>query len=127
DRALGYQKQALASALGERLVPVPNRRPGVGGNSQTCLCGASVPKELKDRWHDCPACGLSAPRDVVSANIVETIAFGTNRLRAPGRGSSDVEGATAASRESAPATDIASVRAPGEASTSRDLRSEENT
>lgn len=24
------------------------------GTSQTCICGASVPKTIKDRWHDCP-------------------------------------------------------------------------
>jgi putative transposase len=41
------------------------------GTSQTCLCGASVPKRLHDRWHTCPACGLSAPRDVVSAQVIE--------------------------------------------------------
>jgi putative transposase len=38
--------------------------------SQTCVCGASVPKSLADRWHDCPACGLSAGRDHVSARII---------------------------------------------------------
>jgi putative transposase len=40
------------------------------GTSQTCVCGASVPKTLADRWHDCPACGLSASRDVVSAQVI---------------------------------------------------------
>lgn len=40
------------------------------GTSQTCLCGASVPKTLSDRHHDCPACGLSAPRDHVSAQLI---------------------------------------------------------
>ena len=40
------------------------------GTSQTCVCGASVPKTLADRWHDCPACGLSAGRDVVSAQVI---------------------------------------------------------
>lgn len=38
--------------------------------SQTCVCGASVPKTLADRWHLCPVCGLSLPRDQVSAQIV---------------------------------------------------------
>jgi putative transposase len=38
--------------------------------SQTCLCGAHVPKALADRWHLCPACGLSGPRDHVSARLV---------------------------------------------------------
>jgi putative transposase len=43
------------------------------GTSQRCLCGASVPKTLKDRWHSCAACGLSAPRDLVSAQIIERL------------------------------------------------------
>jgi putative transposase len=40
------------------------------GTSQTCLCGARVPKTLRNRWHACPACELSAPRDIVSAKLV---------------------------------------------------------
>ena len=40
------------------------------GTSQTCTCGTSVEKKLKDRWHECPACGLSAARDVVSAQVI---------------------------------------------------------
>jgi putative transposase len=40
------------------------------GTSQTCLCGARVEKTLGDRWHSCPACGLSASRDRVSAQVI---------------------------------------------------------
>jgi putative transposase len=40
------------------------------GTSQTCLCGARVAKTLHDRWHFCPACGLSASRDHVSAQVI---------------------------------------------------------
>lgn len=40
------------------------------GTSQTCICGASVAKKLRDRWHDCPECGLSAGRDHVSAQVI---------------------------------------------------------
>jgi transposase len=29
-----------------------------------------VSKTLADRWHDCPACGLSAGRDHVSAQVI---------------------------------------------------------
>jgi len=43
------------------------------GTSQTCLCGASVPKTLSDRWHDCPGCGLSLPRDQVSALLIRRL------------------------------------------------------
>lgn len=38
--------------------------------SQECTCGARVPKTLRDRWHLCVACGLSAPRDHVSAQVI---------------------------------------------------------
>jgi putative transposase len=40
------------------------------GTSQTCLCGASVPKTLSQRWHLCSECGLSAPGDHVSAQLI---------------------------------------------------------
>ncbi len=38
-----------------------------GGTSQTCVCGARVPKDLSVRVHKCLQCGLVADRDVVSA------------------------------------------------------------
>lgn len=77
DVAIGKQKQALHNALGSgRVFLTANRRPE-GGNSQTCLCGESVPKELKDRWHHCPACGLQGPRDQISAIIVQHTQFGS--------------------------------------------------
>ncbi len=41
------------------------------GTSQTCPCGVVVAKTLKDRWHSCPDCGLSGPRDVISAMVIE--------------------------------------------------------
>jgi putative transposase len=37
------------------------------GTSQRCICGALVPKTLRVRWHDCPRCHLSVPRDHASA------------------------------------------------------------
>jgi putative transposase len=40
------------------------------GTSQTCTCGQRVPKMLWDRWHECPACGLSQQRDHVSAQVI---------------------------------------------------------
>jgi putative transposase len=34
------------------------------GTTQICsACGKEVPKELSQRWHDCPKCGLSLGRD----------------------------------------------------------------
>lgn len=128
DRALSAQEHALASALGDRLMLVANRRQGIGGNSQTCVCSAPVPKTLRDRWHHCPACGVSASRDIAAANVVELIAFGTHQLTtAPGRGPIDVEGAIPQARESAPGTGHGPVRAPVETSTSHFMRSEEKT
>lgn len=40
------------------------------GTSQHCICGAYVSKTLKDRWHDCLECGISLPRDQVSAMLI---------------------------------------------------------
>ena len=54
-----------AASAGRELVKVDPR-----GTSQTCWCGACVPKTLEERWHTCPACGLSAPRDLVSAQLL---------------------------------------------------------
>lgn len=54
-----------AECAGRLLMKVDPR-----GTSQTCLCGASVPKTLSQRWHQCRECGLSAPRDHVSAQLV---------------------------------------------------------
>ena len=45
--------------------------------ARTCICDALVPKELSERTHVCSACGLVAPRDMVSANIVQLMAVGT--------------------------------------------------
>jgi hypothetical protein len=48
-----------------------------GGNSQTCLCGCSVPKKLSERWHSCPECGLQGPRDQISAIICQYETYGS--------------------------------------------------
>ena len=54
-----------AASAGRELVKVDPR-----GTSQTCVCGAAVRKTLAERWHECPVCGLSAPRNVVSAQVI---------------------------------------------------------
>ena len=54
-----------AESAGRKLIAVNPR-----GTSQTCVCGASVPKRLSDREHVCTACGLIANRDHVSAQII---------------------------------------------------------
>jgi putative transposase len=54
-----------AEHAGRVLVKVDPR-----GTSQHCPCGAHVPKTLSQRWHQCPACGLSAARDQVAAQLI---------------------------------------------------------
>jgi putative transposase len=46
---------AKAAEAGRVVVKVDPR-----GTSQRCLCGADSPKTLKERWHSCEVCGLSA-------------------------------------------------------------------
>jgi hypothetical protein len=41
--------------------------------SQTCPCGAEVTKTLADRVHDCPDCGLTGDRDLVSALLAALV------------------------------------------------------
>ena len=54
-----------AESAGREMVAV-----NPSGTSQTCTCGASVPKRLSDRWHKCPKCGLSGSRDLVSSQVI---------------------------------------------------------
>jgi len=37
--------------------------------SQVCQCGAKKKKKLKERWHNCPECGIKVQRDVYSAYL----------------------------------------------------------
>jgi putative transposase len=55
-----------AVEAGRRVVAVNPR-----GTSQTCVCGEPVLKDLSERWHHCPRCHLSLPRDQVSAMIIK--------------------------------------------------------
>jgi putative transposase len=54
-----------AEGAGVRVVRV-----NPAGTSQTCVCGARVEKALSERWHECASCGLSLPRDQVSAMLI---------------------------------------------------------
>jgi putative transposase len=54
-----------AESAGRTLIKV-----NPSGTSQTCLCGATVRKLLADREHVCTECGLVAPRDFVSAQVI---------------------------------------------------------
>jgi putative transposase len=69
DAAWGQFVAILASkaeGAGRQTIAVDPR-----GTSQTCVCGEPVPKELSERWHHCPHCGLSLPRDQVSAMLIK--------------------------------------------------------
>jgi putative transposase len=47
------------------------------GTSQRCICGTAVPKLLHNRWHYCPGCQLSIPRDQAAA--LEILRLGLSR------------------------------------------------
>jgi putative transposase len=48
------------------------------GTSQHChACLNKVPKTLKDRWHDCPHCLESLPRDINSGKLIKWIGLNT--------------------------------------------------
>jgi putative transposase len=67
-----------AAEAGKRCVLVDSR-----GTSQECpQCGAPAKKELSERTHRCPACGLVLDRDVAAAVVIRDRAF------RPGRGGS---------------------------------------
>jgi putative transposase len=55
-----------AESAGRQIVRVnPN------GTTQLCSeCQTVVPKTLRQRWHDCPACGLSLSRDENAARQI---------------------------------------------------------
>jgi hypothetical protein len=57
--------------------------------SQRCLCGARVAKTLADRVHDCPACGLLADRDAMSAALGACVVLGERDL--PGSATLDLD------------------------------------
>jgi putative transposase len=57
-----------AAGAGRQIIAVDPR-----GTSQACVCGEPVPKDLGERWHQCPRCGLSLPRDQVSAMLIKAV------------------------------------------------------
>ena len=59
------QLEYKALAAGRCFVKVDPR-----GTSQTCTCGASVPKTLRIREHKCEVCGVEMDRDVMSAQVI---------------------------------------------------------
>jgi len=69
DVALGGFREAIewaAQKYGSQLVFVDP-----AGTSQECSqCGTVVAKDLSERWHSCPVCGLSISRDVNAAKNI---------------------------------------------------------
>ncbi len=69
DSAWGKLRQLTAykaERRGERVILV-----NPSGTSQKCSrCGEAVPKELSERVHDCPKCGLIMDRDVNAARNI---------------------------------------------------------
>jgi putative transposase len=61
-----------ASKAGKQAVKV-----NPAGTSQHCaICLNRVPKTLSDRWHNCPHCGASMPRDVNSGVLIKKVGLG---------------------------------------------------
>ncbi len=55
------------------------------GTTQNCSgCGQKVPKTLKDRWHNCPHCGLELDRDLNAAINILDLALGHRVSKARG-------------------------------------------
>ena len=66
DAAWGLLIESLEHVVvktGSRLVKVP----AYGTTVKCSVCGRDVPKALSERWHFCPFCGTSMPRDTNSA------------------------------------------------------------
>ena len=62
----------VAERAGKQVVKVDP-----AGTSQHCaICLNRVPKELSDRWHNCPHCGASMPRDVNSGVLIKKVGLG---------------------------------------------------
>ena len=64
-RSFLHKLTVKAAEAGRRVVEV-----NPAGTSQHCLCGLEVRKTLAVRVHRCPECGLVAPRDIVSAQLI---------------------------------------------------------
>jgi putative transposase len=53
------------------------------GTTQNCSnCGTRVPKNIANRWHSCPVCGLELDRDVNAAINIKNIAVGRTVIKA---------------------------------------------
>ncbi|MEQ8757866.1 RNA-guided endonuclease InsQ/TnpB family protein [Coleofasciculus sp. G1-WW12-02] len=52
------------------------------GTSEHCaICLNRVSKTLSDRWHECPHCGASMPRDLCSGILIKKVGLGIASLK----------------------------------------------
>jgi len=73
NEILPYQ----AEKAGKRVIKVNPR-----GTSQHCSnCLIRVPKELSDRWHSCPHCGIKFQRDVNSGILIKKVGLDIATLK----------------------------------------------
>jgi len=76
----GFLSEILPRKAAKAGVAVVKVNPA--GTSQHCSrCLNRVPKSLSDRWHDCGQCGLSLPRDVNSAVLIQKVGLGIASLK----------------------------------------------
>ncbi|MEQ8998492.1 MAG: transposase [Coleofasciculus sp. B1-GNL1-01] len=66
-----------AEKAGKQIVKV-----NPAGTSQHCaICLNRVSKSLSDRWHECPHCGASMPRDLCSGILIKKVGLGIASLK----------------------------------------------
>ena len=93
-----------AERAGQKVIKVNPK-----GTSQHCSnCLNKVPKELSDRWHSCPQCGLEADRDTNAAVLIKKVGLGvvltlkrskrTTSKRSPRHAASSAAGAGSTSQ-----------------------------
>lgn len=74
---LNYILPYKAAKAGRKVMKV-----NPSGTSQYCaICQNLVPKKLSDRWHSCPNCNASMPRDVNSALLIQKVGLGKASLK----------------------------------------------
>ncbi len=67
-----------ADTIGNRIAVaagILRASPATTALSQHCLCGQRVAKSLAQRVHRCPACGIEADRDAMSALLASVVRF----------------------------------------------------
>lgn len=70
--AIDREARAVAAGAGS-LGGVTRAATNTTALSQHCPCGARIAKQLADRVHACPACGLRGDRDAVSAVLASFV------------------------------------------------------